>query len=241
MKKILIVLLAMLVCASAIQAQSLLENEYQRAGREYERQAKVAFEEGRFEESAVLSDKAAEEYRKSREWADLQLVKFRAANAINRAERAIMDVSGVRSQAQKYAAEIAKAKTLLAEAKTLYRGEKWEEARLKAIESIEALDGIGAAFTEVTPPATFDGTLPRYYTVVARPSLTDCYWRISAMKGVYENPLEWKRLWEANKKSMRDPENPNLIYPGMVLEIPSLQGENREGMWRQAADYPSLK
>jgi hypothetical protein len=31
---------------------------------------------------------------------------------------------------------------------------------------------------------------------------------------------------------MPDPANPDLIEPGMVIDIPSIRGETREGMWR---------
>jgi nucleoid-associated protein YgaU len=42
----------------------------------------------------------------------------------------------------------------------------------------------------------------------------------------------WKVLYNANKSKMPDPNNPDLIEPGMVIDIPSVKGETREGMWR---------
>jgi nucleoid-associated protein YgaU len=44
-------------------------------------------------------------------------------------------------------------------------------------------------------------------------------------------------LYEANKDKIPDPNNPHLIRPGTVLDIPSLHGEVRSGMWDPGADY----
>ncbi|GHV88238.1 hypothetical protein AGMMS50267_05980 [Spirochaetia bacterium] len=68
-------------------------------------------------------------------------------------------------------------------------------------------------------------SMPRYYTVQSG----DSYWRIAADPLVYNNPRLWRGLYEANRDKMEDPNNPNLIEPGMVIEIPSLNGEYREG------------
>lgn len=65
------------------------------------------------------------------------------------------------------------------------------------------------------------------YTVVKG----DCLWKISKMK--YGSPYFWPAIWDANKagvvnkdqlKNRRHKEitNPNLIYPGQVLKIPTL-------------------
>jgi LysM repeat protein len=65
------------------------------------------------------------------------------------------------------------------------------------------------------------------YTVVKG----DCLWKISKMK--YNSPYYWPAIWEANKngvvnaaqlKNRRHKKitNPNLIYPGQVLKIPTL-------------------
>jgi hypothetical protein len=44
----------------------------------------------------------------------------------------------------------------------------------------------------------------------------DCLWNIA--KKFYGNGSKWKKIYEANKKKIR---NPNLIYVGQVLIIPS--------------------
>jgi nucleoid-associated protein YgaU len=73
--------------------------------------------------------------------------------------------------------------------------------------------------TETTPPGT--------YMVVDGDFLS----KISELK--YGNSSLWPVIWEANRNSIVNPEhywepsmqrisNPNLIYPGQVLKIPSI-------------------
>jgi nucleoid-associated protein YgaU len=65
------------------------------------------------------------------------------------------------------------------------------------------------------------------YTVVKG----DCLWKISNMK--YGSPYFWPAIWDANKNGVVNADqltnsrhkkitNPNLIYPGQVLRIPTL-------------------
>jgi LysM repeat protein len=65
------------------------------------------------------------------------------------------------------------------------------------------------------------------YTVVKG----DCLWKISKMK--YNSPYFWPAIWDANKNGVVNMDqlsnprhkripNPNLIYPGQVLRIPTL-------------------
>jgi hypothetical protein len=82
--------------------------------------------------------------------------------------------------------------------------------------------------------------LPKYYVITVREPVTDCLWRISEFDFVYATPLEWRTLYEAIKEHFRDPENPDLVFPGQVLEIPSLRGEKREGTHTEGAVYVPL-
>jgi len=56
------------------------------------------------------------------------------------------------------------------------------------------------------PPAA-----PRTYTVVAGDSLS------KIAKKVYGDGNQWKRIFEANRDTVK---NPDLIHPGQVLKIP---------------------
>jgi nucleoid-associated protein YgaU len=239
MKKLIALIFAGTLCLASAAAQNFADNENQKAGREYERQATEAMAAGDYEKSAKLADLAAIEYRKSREYAGMMLLKFRAANAINLTQSAITDIANSKA-AKKYPTELANAKKLLADARDLFKAEKWEDSRSKALESIDALRGIkGEAPSQSATTGSI--ALPKYYTVVSRPQNTDCFWNIAKMPAIYGDPLLWEKLWRANVGKMRDPKNPDLIYPGMVIEIPPVANETREGTYDPAKTYPSLK
>jgi len=55
--------------------------------------------------------------------------------------------------------------------------------------------------------------LPTTHTVVKG----ECLWYIAGYPEIYGNPLEWPRIYEANRDIIKDPD---LIYPGQVLKIP---------------------
>jgi nucleoid-associated protein YgaU len=55
--------------------------------------------------------------------------------------------------------------------------------------------------------------LPRTHTVVKG----ECLYVISGYSQIYDDPLKWPRIYRANRDKIKDP---NLIYPGWVLDIP---------------------
>jgi nucleoid-associated protein YgaU len=55
--------------------------------------------------------------------------------------------------------------------------------------------------------------LPRTHTVAKG----ECLYVISGYPQIYDDPLKWPRIYRANRDQIKDP---NLIYPGWVLNIP---------------------
>ena len=88
-----------------------------------------------------------------------------------------------------------------------------------------------------TPESEGPYPLPATFTVRSWLAYRDSLWTIAGRPEIFGNPFRWPVLFETNKQIMPEPENPNLIEPGMVLEIPSIDGEVREGAWQSGREY----
>jgi hypothetical protein len=66
--------------------------------------------------------------------------------------------------------------------------------------------------------------LPAYYIIQYGDTLSN----IAARQGVYWDSRLWEIIYDANKDQLQ---NPDVIIPGLVLNIPAIQGENRTGDW----------
>lgn len=51
----------------------------------------------------------------------------------------------------------------------------------------------------------------------------DYLWKIAKKPDVYGDPFAWVRLWTANRNLIKDP---NLIYPGQILNVHRVAGPN---------------
>ena len=117
----------------------------------------------------------------------------------------------------------------LADAKTAFNALDYTRAKDLAAQSYWTLTQID----EFAP-------LPASYVVRLIPERRDCLWRIAEYPFVYNNPYKWPVLYEANKATFKDPSNPDLIFPGQVLKIPSIKQELREGVWDPNKTYQPL-
>ena len=122
------------------------------------------------------------------------------------------------------------ATNLYAQAEESYAKEDFESASNFAKQIIDVL----AEIREITP-------LPKYYIVKPWATDRDCFWNISGRPYVYNNPFLWENLYEANKSALPKPEDPNLILPGMKMEIPSITGEYRDGVYSPDVKYEAYQ
>ncbi|MDR0638212.1 MAG: hypothetical protein LBG27_04800 [Spirochaetaceae bacterium] len=106
----------------------------------------------------------------------------------------------------------------------------------EAVKWAELSDNYVRAFLESRKPG-----LPAQYTVRTWKRERDCLWNIAGKPWVYNNPRRWQILYEANKDKLPDPKNPNWLEPGIVLDIPSIKGESRRGMWSETKKYEVFK
>jgi len=235
-------LLATMVAAVAAAAgfsQILLQNEdYQRA-LELREEARSAFEEGDYDLSIELSREASEHQARARETAAHTLHGFRAASARNRARERMEEVEllGIADAMPDVHEE---ARSLLDQTESSYNNEEFDRTIDTANQLLDLLDGDLVAELraiarepdeDVEDPDEEDPPLPAEYQVRLIPERRDSFWRIAEYPWIYDDPWKWTVLYEANRDVLRNPDNPDLIHPGMVFEIPSIEGEEREGRW----------
>jgi len=80
------------------------------------------------------------------------------------------------------------------------------------LERVRKLEGIGKEKKEAKLKPSKIG-LNNFYLVKKNDTLS----RIAGGKNVYGDPSKWRKIYEANKNRIK---NPNLIYPGQRLVIP---------------------
>jgi nucleoid-associated protein YgaU len=105
-----------------------------------------------------------------------------------------------------------------------FNAEDYEESIPDSRKVVELLRDIESKYRGQSQPG-----LAAFYEVKLNPARRDCLWRIAGFDFVYGDSLQWRRLYEANKDTFPDPNNPDLIKPGQILKIPSIKGEARNG------------
>ena len=224
MKKILSLLFAALLTVSVF-AVSYKNNTYQKLADEYTKKAEIALDAGQYEDAVEYSKKAEENAELSKAYIQMMMAKNEAEDNIKIAKNQIAYAEKIEAQVN-FPMAYTSAKENLESAESFYDDEDYVKATEYAKASIAALDGI----REVT-------ALPEFYIVKPWAETKDCYWNVSGRPYVYNNPLLWENLYQANKSAMPKPEDPNLIHPGMKMKIPSLTGERRSGTYDPKKTY----
>jgi len=115
--------------------------------------------------------------------------------------------------------------------------EEWSVSIEASINSIQILSALEAGRDPTFPSSS---SLPSQYTVRTWEAVRDCLWNIAGYSWAYGDPWRWTELYEANKSKLPEPDNPHLIEPGMIIDIPSIRGEARSGMWDPNRTYSSF-
>ena len=224
MKKLFTSVLLFSVIMSVF-AVSYTNNTYQKLANEYAKKAEMALDAGHYEESVEYSKLAEENAILSREYTEMMLARKDAEDNIKLAKNKLawaekVDAPNIFPMA--YSA----GKENIENADASFGEEDYPKASDFAKQALAALDGI----VETTP-------LPEFYIVRPWAETKDCYWNISGRHYVYNNPLLWENLYQANKDKMPKPEDPNLIHPGMKMKNPSITGEYRKGTYDSKKEY----
>ena len=224
MKKIIAVILASFLTAASFSA-SYKNNTYQKLAREYTVKAQKALDAGEYSLAEEYAKKAEENAALSDEYIRLMMARDGAGLKLKTAQERLDFVKSIHGDVN-FPIAFEAATSAMEKAKSSYDREDFVNAVKYADEVLASLEGI----YEITP-------LPKYYVVKPWATDKDCFWNISGRPYVYNNPFLWENLYEANKNALPKKNNPNLILPGMKMEIPSIQGEYREGTYNPKADY----
>jgi len=236
---------------NAQPGESVVNNSYFTESIRYNNLAKLAFADGDYDASFKYSMESIRIARSSDGYVTTQLKIAEAKKKIAEAKKRL--AWAARAQAETYfPKEYGSAKDYYNAALNARDNEQWDDALNNAINTIDALANVSAppppakTATVAAAPANNNGNgekapLPAQYTVRSWDTFGDCFWNISGRSWVYNDPFRWPILYRANKHKLKDPKNPNLIEPGMIIDIPSIRGEVRQGMWDAGKKYSPLR
>jgi hypothetical protein len=234
MKRILLLLIITFACGippvfSQDIPADLRNNRYYLESVRLTNLAQESYDYGDYDLSSNYAAEALRYAQLSDEFVALQLKIKETDDAIAAAKSRIdwaVQVGADRTNPTEYGA----AEQAYGEALAFREGDSWDEAIAAARRVVDALASV-----------TGKAILPARYTVRSWASSGDCLWNIAGRSWVYGDPHKWRLLYDANKARLPDPNNPNLIKPGMVLDIPSLKGERREGVWDANKTYEAIR
>jgi nucleoid-associated protein YgaU len=229
MKRICLIGLLAALIGFAGQAQSLVENSYYKRSLELKDLAAKSFDDGDYDAAADYAAQAQENATLSDKFVAKMIAMHAADDSIAAAKSKIAWADSIKAK-DSWPTEYGTASTELDAALAAYGTEDYEGAKAHA-------DAVIVALADVSETLPF----PALYTVRLIPARRDCLWNIAGYSFIYNNPLKWPVIYEANKKTFRDPSNPNLIYPGQVLKIPAIKGEARSGTYDPSKTYSSFK
>ena len=209
----------------SVFAISYTNNTSQKLANEYAKKAEIALDAGHYEDSVKYSKLAEENAILSKEYTEMMLARKDAEDKIKLAKNRLAWAEKIDAP-NIYPMAYTAGKENVENADASFSAEDYPKATDYANKALAALDGI----VETTP-------LPEFYIVRPWAETKDCYWNISGRHYVYNNPLLWENLYQANKDKMPKPEDPNLIHPGMKMKIPSITGEYRKGTYDSKKEY----
>jgi tetratricopeptide (TPR) repeat protein len=206
---------------------SLRNNTYYMESLRQNNLARLAYADGDYDSSIRYSEEAIRYAELSDAYVRLRLKMWETDQAIFAAGKRLEYAASINASSR-FPEEYGEAQAAYAEARSFRSAEKWEyaiDAANRVLAALAYIDG------KVPEP------LPAQYTVRSWATFKDCFWNIAGRPWAYNDPYQWKILYEANKSKMPDANNPDLIEPGMVLDIPSIGGEFRQGMWDPGNTY----
>jgi hypothetical protein len=211
--------------------RDLRNNQYFLESTRLSNLAQESFDYGDYDASANYAAEAVRYALLSDEYVALQL-KIKETNDAISAAKSRLDWAATNGASGRYPVEYGEAQKYYETSLSARSAEDWDEAIDAANRVINTL-----AFIQGSDSTA----LPAQYTVRPWNVSKDCLWNIAGRPWAYGDPTKWRLIYNANKAKMPEPNNPDLIHPGMILDIPSIQGEARQGMWDSGRAYSPLR
>lgn len=226
-----------IVTEEYVVPQSIRNNQFYRESLRLSKLAHDTYEYGDYEASAGFAEEAIYNAQLSDEFVSTQLL----AEA-----KRLVDWAEFYNIADKNPNNVKLGKDHYENAVALHSEEEWNESSDFSIKAIEVLGVLlaGTGATASNRPTTSGTTLGSssgsftygsgsnapattgtsanrsQYTVRTWAVEKDCFWNIAGYEWVYGDVWQWRKLYEANKNKIPDPNNPDLVEPGTVLDIP---------------------
>ena len=175
----------------------------------------------KYDDAIDYANESIKYARLSDEYVALQMKIMETDNAIAEAETQLDRAKQIQAP-RRYPEIYERAETAFNEAHEARSGEDWDKAGELAHRVVTILGELPA-----------ENVLPAQYLVKNWFTTKDCLWNIAAKPQVYGNPWQWRVLYNANRNKLPKPGDPDLIEPGLVLDIPSIKGEIRAGLWSE--------
>ncbi|NIZ40705.1 LysM peptidoglycan-binding domain-containing protein [Entomospira entomophila] len=193
-RRIFTLLISFVFMASFGFAQSLEDNPYFKRSIELRILSQEALARGDYDAAYKYAEEGLKE-----------LDKFETINSLMLAEQRMNTARqrGLHTQDPEKFAEIAESVEL---AKASLQDEDFNTSKAHSEHALTLLDDLMRNAQQQVET----------YTVVRGDSL----WRIAGRPSIYGDPFAWPRIYMANKHRLRYPDNPDLIYPGQVFDIP---------------------
>ncbi len=210
-------------------AASYDNNEFQRKSRAFTVLAERSYDDGAYDDAVLYAREAEKNAELSVAFIEKMIARAETETLLFTAHTRLSWAKAI--NAEKYfPAAVVDASAALVTGDDLFASEEYADAKTYAQKALDAL----ALVREVIP-------LPATYVVTTWESAKECFWNIAANPAVYGDPFKWEELYKANRKALANPSDPDLVQPGMIVTIPSIQGEYREGTYDPSIKYDSFK
>jgi hypothetical protein len=255
----LIILTAVMTAGAAADTEpeiprSVRNNRYFTESLRLSNLARLSYNTGDYDASTNYAEESIRYARLSDEYIALQL-KIRETNNAIAAAKTRLDWAVSSGASAEFPGEYGEAQGHYDAAWAFRSAEEWDRAIDSANRVILLLANVHGPVPREPPPPPpppepvpvqapapppEKPALPAQYTVRPWNLYKDCFWNIAGRPWVYGDPRQWRLLYDANRAKLPEPGNPDLIHPGLVLDIPSIRGEARQGLWLEGTEYPSL-